>query len=127
MTLTVTSHEKTPGVFVITPFGGIDITTSPILEKKVDQLIESGAKTMVFDMRDVDYVSSAGIRVVLKAQKAMKKRDGKLMMVNFQPQVRKVFEIINALPAQQIFSSIEEMDAYLDHIQQQTLSEANEA
>lgn len=117
MTLTVSSHEKTAGIFVITPVGGVDINTYPILEKEVDQLLQSSLNMLVFDMNEVNYVSSAGVRVVLKAQKAMKKRGGKIAIINFQPSVKKVFEIINALPTQQIFSSIEELDQYLDHIQ----------
>ncbi len=117
MTLSVTSYEKMFGVFIVSPVGGIDITTYPILEKKVDQLLQTSPATLVFDMKEVEYVSSAGVRVVLKAQKALKKREGKLVLMNLQPHVKKVFEIINALPSQQIFSSIEELDQYLDHIQ----------
>ncbi|MCX6356979.1 MAG: anti-sigma factor antagonist, partial [Candidatus Aureabacteria bacterium] len=59
----------------------------------------------------------AGIRVIVKAQKAVKARSGKLMVVNLQPRVKKVFDIINALPGQQIFASVEELDKYLDAIQ----------
>ena len=38
-------------------------------------------------------------------------------MVNLQPQIKKVFDIVKALPEQQIFTSIEEMDNYLKEIQ----------
>ena len=117
MTLTVTSHEKMLGIFIVSPVGGIDITSSPILEEKVDRLLHASPSMLVFDMKKVDYISSAGIRVVLKAQKALKKMQGKIVLMNLQPHVKKVFEIINALPAQQIFSSIEELDRYLDRIQ----------
>ena len=117
MTLSVTSHEKMLGVFIVSPVGGIDIATYPILEKKVDQLLEASPSTLVFDMKEVEYISSAGVRVVLKAQKVLKKTQGKVVLMNLQPHVKKVFDIINALPSQQIFSSIEELDEYLDYIQ----------
>ncbi|MCP4403739.1 MAG: STAS domain-containing protein [bacterium] len=113
----MTSYEKMFGVFIVSPVGSIDITTYPILEKKVDRLLQTSPATLVFDMKEVEYVSSAGVRVVLKAQKALKKREGKLVLMNLQPHVKKVFEIINALPSQQIFSSIEELDRYLGRIQ----------
>jgi anti-anti-sigma factor len=117
MTLTVTSREKTPGVFILSPVGTIDINTYEILEKQADQILQTSPKVIVFDMQRVEYISSAGIRVVLKTKKALKKQEGKLVLVNLQPQIKKVFEIVNALPSQEIFSSIEELDRYLDHIQ----------
>ena len=117
MALTVTSREKMLGVFIISPVGTIDINTYGILENKVDQILQASPKVMVFDMKEVEYISSAGVRVMLKAKKALKKHKGKLILMNLQPHIKKVFEIINALPSQQIFSSIEELDRYLDHIQ----------
>jgi len=117
MTLTVDAYEKLDNVFVIAPVGKIDITTYAVLEKKVDDILESYPKNLTFDMHDVNYISSAGIRVVLKAHKAMKQRGWKVNLLNLQPQVKKVFEIIKALPREQIFSNVEELDAYLDRIQ----------
>ena len=121
MALTVDAYEKIDNVFVIAPTGKIDITTYAVLEKKVDEILESYPKDLTFDMREVDYISSAGIRVVLKAHKAMKQRGWKVNLLHLQPQVKKVFEIIKALPKAQIFSSVEELDAYLDRIQSNVL------
>ena len=72
---------------------------------------------MVLDLKDLEYLSSAGVRVILKTREAMKKVNGKLVFMNLQPQIRKVFDIINALPSMQVFKSIEELDEYLDAIQ----------
>jgi anti-sigma B factor antagonist len=117
MTLTVDAYEKIDNVFVIAPVGKIDITTYAVLEKKIDDILESYPKNLTFDMHEVNYISSAGIRVILKAHKAMKQRGWKVNLLNLQPQVKKVFEIIKALPREQIFSNVEELDAYLDRIQ----------
>jgi anti-sigma B factor antagonist len=117
MTLTVDAYEKIDNVFVIAPVGKIDITTYAVLEKKIDDILESYPKNLTFDMHEVNYISSAGIRVILKAHKAMKQRGWKVNLLNLQPQVKKVFEIIKALPKEQIFSNVEELDAYLDRIQ----------
>ena len=67
--------------------------------------------------RPLNYLSSAGIRVILKARDALKKNNGKVTFMNLQPQIKKVFDIINALPSVQIFASIEELDEYLDAMQ----------
>jgi len=122
MSLTVTLQEKMPHVYVLYPVGPLDANTFQVLEKKVDFLLGEGqAKAITFDMAGVHYISSMGIRVVVKAKKQLKQQGGALSMMNLQPQVRKVFEIINALPSLQIFTSIEEFDDYLTEMQRQTV------
>jgi anti-anti-sigma factor len=125
MQLTVTVTERTPGVFMFRPSGSIDTNTYSILEQKVDFILKGITKTMIFDMEGVNYISSAGIRVIIKAQKSMKQRDGQFLMTNLQPQVKKVFEIINALPTMHVFSSIQELDRYLDLMQKKVTGVVN--
>lgn len=115
--LKITVHEKTVGVFTVSPEGSIDTNTYTILENKIDSLLRNEATVIVFDLSAVTFISSAGIRVILKAQKALKQRKGKVVLMNLQPQVKKVFEIINVLPSLSVFASIEELDQYLDHVQ----------
>ena len=125
MQLTVTVTERTPGVFMFRPIGSIDTNTHSILEEKVDFILKGITKTMIFDMEGVNYISSASIRVIIKVQKSMKQRDGQFLMTNLQPQVKKVFEIINALPTMHVFSSIQELDRYLDLMQKKVTGEVN--
>ena len=68
-------------------------------------------------MEYADYINSMGIRVLVKAKKALKQRGGKIMFINLQPQIQKVFEILNALPSLKVFASIQELDSYLDAMQ----------
>ncbi len=122
MPLTVTSIEKQPGIFVVSAFGSLDTTSHQILEKKLDYLIANGAaKVITLDMKDVDYISSMGVRVILKTKKELTRRGGSLLIAKMQPQIRRGFEIINALPSLQIFSSIGELDAYLTEMQRQVV------
>lgn len=121
MQLSVTSKEKSPGVQILSLIGSLNTNTFPVLEKEVNVVLEKSPDVLIFDMEQLEYLSSAGIRVILKANKAMKRKNGKAMFTNMQPQIKKVFEIINALPHQQIFSSIEEMDRYLDTMQKLAL------
>ena len=72
---------------------------------------------LVLDLANLDYISSAGIRVVLKTRQALKKTHAKLRLMNLQPQIQKVFDIVNVLPPRQIFASLEEFDTYLDSMQ----------
>jgi anti-sigma B factor antagonist len=122
MPLSLSSSERSPQVFTLSLAGSLDSNTYSVLEQKVDYLIGEGeAKVINFDMAGVDYISSMGVRVILKAQKDLKKRGGHLTMMNLRPQIERVFKIINALPSLQIFSSIEELDDYLTEMQRQAI------
>lgn len=121
MQLNVTAKEKSPGVQILSLIGSLNTNTFPLLEKEVNVVLEKSPDVLIFDLEQLEYISSAGIRVILKANKAMKQKNGKAMFANMQPQIKKVFEIINALPHQQIFSNIEEMDRYLDTMQKRAL------
>jgi len=122
MSLRVSSIEKQAGVFVVFPEGSVDANTYHILEKKLDYLISEGApKVITLDMNGVNYISSAGVRIIFKAKKNLTRDGGKFFMMNLQPPIRKVFEIINALPSLSIFRDIEELDSYLAEMQKREM------
>jgi anti-anti-sigma regulatory factor len=62
-----------------------------------------------------------GVRVIAKAQKEMKAYNGKVVLLNLQPQIRKVFDIIKALDGMNVFRSQEEMDEYLAAMQHKVM------
>ncbi|MFP5213073.1 MAG: STAS domain-containing protein [Acidobacteriota bacterium] len=112
--LVVKSMEKMPKVFILFPIGSLDGNTYELLEKKAEYLISEGDASIInIDMKDVDFISSMGVRAVIKIKKSLALKGGKMVMSNLQPQIKKVFEIINALPSLTIFASIEELDEYL--------------
>ncbi len=77
--------------------------------------------TLVLDLADLDYISSAGLRSLFRARKAMKAAGGHSLIVNAQPQVRKVFEIVKAVPVNEVFRNVAELDAYLDVMQRKVV------
>lgn len=119
MKIAVTSKQKMEGVYIVSPAGRLDTATYAELEERVDMVLEEKPHTLVFDMEEVEYISSMGVRVIAKAQKALKAHNGKVVLLNLQPQIQKVFDIIKALPPQQVFSSMDELDDYLDRMQRQ--------
>lgn len=123
MPLTVNTKERNPGVFIVSPVGSLDSNTYTILDKRLDLILEGAPRTIILDMEQLDYISSMGMRVIIKTKKSLQKTDGNLILINLQPQIKKVFEIINALPSQQIFSSTEELDYYLDRMQRKIKEE----
>ena len=123
MPLTVRTVQKALGAYVVAPTGQIDGQTYDILESELDTLLTEKPTLIAMDLARVDYLSSAGIRVILKTQKALKAHGGKMVFMHLQPQIRKVFEIIEALPTMQVFKNFEEMDEYLDRIQKKVTGE----
>lgn len=74
---------------IIVPAGRLDTTTAPQLESEV---IAANVVNVVLDMTDVEYVSSAGLRVILSLHKKMKSR-GKLVVKNINDTVIEVFNV----------------------------------
>lgn len=73
--------------------GRLDSNTSQGFEEKIFEAISAGSKCMIVDFKEIDYISSAGLRVILKATKALKRDDGKIMLCSMQDYVKEVFEI----------------------------------
>lgn len=97
--------------------GRLDTQTYAECEQRVDPLLTSSTKVLVFDLAQLDYLSSMGLRVLMKTNKAMASLGGKLLLTRLQPPIRAVIDIANALPAQNIFASVEEADRYFDAMQ----------
>ena len=72
--------------------GRLDTTTAPNLESVVNELSED-TKELVFNMSEVEYISSAGIRVLLGAYKKMNSTQGKIRIEKANDMVYKVFEM----------------------------------
>ena len=71
--------------------GRLDTMTAPSLEEEIKNSIE-GITELVFDLKDLAYVSSAGLRVLLSAQKTMNKQ-GTMVVRNATEEVKEIFEV----------------------------------
>ena len=117
MPLTIRVEDSRAFTKTMSLGGRLDNQTVVELDKELDRVLEAPMKVLVFDLGELEYISSAGIRSIFKAQKAMKTRSGQTLVVNPQPAVQKVFDIIKAVDLKTVFSSIKELDAYLDAMQ----------
>lgn len=97
--------------------GRLDNDTAPLLEKEMATALAGNVMAVVFDLAGLEYISSAGLRVVFQARRTVKARGGDLALLNPQPAVRKVFEIVKTVEVDKVFASVQELDAYLDAIQ----------
>ena len=71
--------------------GRLDTTTAPELEKEIKTGLD-GVTELIMDFEDLDYISSAGLRVLLSAQKAMSKQ-GSMKVIHVKELVMEVFEV----------------------------------
>lgn len=89
MSLNIEKRAENGVTFVLD--GRLDTVTSPQFEKQLDETIENAA-SIVLDLEKLEYISSAGLRVLLKAQKAMK-NEKSLKLKNVGDAVMEVLEI----------------------------------
>ena len=75
--------------------GRLDTQTAPELEKELDSIF-SGLKELTFDMKGLEYISSAGLRVILKAQKVMNSQ-GSMKLTGVNDSIMEVFDITGFL------------------------------
>jgi len=101
--------------------GRLDNTTVAALDEELARIADSAATVVVFDLEGLDYINSVGLRSIFRMQKLMAARAGKTMLVNPQPQVQKVLDIVKAVDIATVFASIQELDEYLDAMQRKVL------
>jgi len=108
---------------VVRPIGKLDAVSCQEFDRALDGVLAQAPRgsTLVIDLVDLEYVSSAGLRSLFRARKAMRTNGGFSLIVHAQPQVRKVFEIVKAVPVHEIFRSVEELDAYLAEMQRKVV------
>ena len=76
---------------VIALEGRLDTVTAPSLETELKDALP-GTTELVFDLNDLSYISSAGLRVLLSAQKTMN-RQGSMTIRNVKPEIMEIFEV----------------------------------
>jgi anti-anti-sigma factor len=97
--------------------GRLDHESVDAFDKELDAVLGSAVKIVVFDLTRLEYITSAGLRSIFRAQKVMNARAGKTVLLDPQPQVQKVLDIVKMPELGKVFRSVQELDAYLDAMQ----------
>jgi anti-sigma B factor antagonist len=95
-------------VSVVTVSGRVDSATAPDLQKALQDLLDSDQKQLVLDLKDVGYMSSAGLRVLVALQKAAKKNGGALRLAQLSVRVSEVLELAGLAPVFDIYPDVVE-------------------
>lgn len=95
--------DQNGGVTIVTLVGNLDTGTSPQAEKEILESIDGGSNKILINLEKTDYISSAGLRVLLASAKKLK-GSGEFRISNLNSTVQEVFEVSG-------FSSILNVDA----------------
>ncbi len=117
MSLTIQLRQTT----IVTLAGRLDTESSPRAEKALAPVLAAAPKHVVFDLAGLDFISSAGLRVLLGARKTLSDAGSECVLVNMKPQIERVLEVIRSLPGMKLFASAREADEYLASIQERVL------
>jgi anti-sigma B factor antagonist len=85
-------------VSVVKVSGRVDSATAPEMEKALQNLIDLDRSQLVLDLQDTEYMSSAGLRVLVSMLKAAKKSGGDLRLASLSPRVKEVLELSGLTP-----------------------------
>ncbi|MGD8314730.1 MAG: STAS domain-containing protein [Syntrophobacterales bacterium] len=86
-------EKKQDGICILTLSGRLDASSSSEFREKIFKIIEDGTNRVILDCENLNYISSAGLRVVLEATKEIKQSNGKIMLCALQDYIKEVFEV----------------------------------
>ena len=101
-------EKRQDGVVVLALKGRLDSNTSGDFEKQLLGMVQGGESRFVLDFSELDYISSAGLRVLLKAVKELKRTDGRLCVCAVKDYIREIFSLSGFLSFLPTYVTIEE-------------------
>lgn len=99
--------RKDKNVTIISVKGRIDATTAPAFENHLSDFITKGENTFLLNFRELEYISSAGLRSILATSKKLKEKQGTILLTGLQGPVEEVFKISGFHSIFKIFNSEE--------------------
>ena len=101
-------QERREDLLIVRPRGRLDSSSAPEMERLIAEQLDTGTQRLVLDFTSLDYISSAGLRVVLVAGKKLRASKGKMVLVGLQDMVREVFEMSGFLALFAVAPTLEE-------------------
>jgi len=89
--------SKSGDVFMVTPQGRLDTNSAPNVDTFISEKIESGETRLVMDLSQIEYISSMGLRVILKTVMTIMRKDGKVALCGGNEQVLRVLQLSGAM------------------------------
>ncbi|MCA1808379.1 MAG: STAS domain-containing protein [Kiritimatiellia bacterium] len=116
MSLKIDVDRAGPDEAAITLTGELNSATAAACDKELTTVLAPELKTLILNLKHLKYISSAGLRLVLKARKQLEKQGGRLALRHMSAPVAKVFEIAALIPPD-VQASRRSEDIFLDAVQ----------
>jgi anti-anti-sigma factor len=120
VTVDVSEREGAGGRLaqVVRIAGELDNATAPEASRALAPVVADPFPHVILNLADLAYVSSAGVAVLLDTRKRLEAKKTTVAAIGMRPSIRKVFEIMQSLPASSVFATVAELDEYLAAIQE---------
>jgi len=105
------AESRVGAALVLALEGRLDSSTSPDLDKRLAALIERGERRVVIDFAKLDYVSSAGLAVLLSATKKIRAHQGDIDLARVNDRILRVFQMSGFVSLYKMFATLEEATA----------------
>lgn len=100
-------HQEKDGIICFKIEGRLDAESAPEAETTVKGILKQGNRRLLFDLSQMDYISSAGLRVILMAVKELRNKQGKVVLCGLTPYVKEIFDVSNFSSIIPITDSVE--------------------
>ena len=90
----ILNTKKEDKYLIVYPKGRLDLAISSQVEDELNNLVSSGHSHIILNMKDVEYMSSSGFRACISVLRKLKVVNGSLKICNVQPDVNRIFEVI---------------------------------
>ncbi len=107
-------QDKRGDIVILDLVGRLDANTSGELEAVVIPLIDGGEKKIILDFSDLEYISSAGLRLLLLAAKKLRNNKGEIILCSMKDFIKEIFEISGFTP---IFTIMDNKEAALEKLE----------
>lgn len=88
--------------------GKLDVGLSINIETEFEKMMDSGILKIIVDLKDVEYLSSSGLRIFIAAMRKLKEKNGMLVLCCITPMVKKIFKIVELEDLFEIYNTVEE-------------------
>lgn len=100
--------SKSAGVLILMLNGRLDTNSAPEADRQIGDAIDQGETRVLVDFSKTDYISSAGLRILLKATKRLKQAGGAFALCNANEQIHEVLEMSGFVTIMSCYGSVEE-------------------
>ena len=102
------NHTVENGILNVAIKGRLDAATASVAEGEIKKMLEGKENRLLFDLSELEYLSSVGLRVILSAAKEIRSRDGKVALAALTQYVYEIFEISGFTAMLPIKDTVEE-------------------